>query len=101
MLDNMMDAFQKMPNLPDGFVERFKAEAKPEQIVDLCVPIYDKYLSEEDLDGILVFYKSPAGKHLLQAQPKILQESMEVGQKWGRELAERVLESLQCQKSKP
>jgi hypothetical protein len=98
VMDKMLDAFRGSPNLPDGFIDRFKADVHPQEVVELVVPIYGKYLSEEDLDGILAFYETPAGKNLLQAQPKILKESMEAGQRWGQEVAQRVLDSLKSKK---
>ena len=38
--------------------------------------IYQKHLSKDDVDGLTMFYGSPAGQHLLDAQPVIAQEYM-------------------------
>jgi hypothetical protein len=38
--------------------------------------IYQKHLSKDDVEGLLTFYSSPAGQHLLDAQPVIAQEYM-------------------------
>jgi hypothetical protein len=38
--------------------------------------IYQKHLSKGDVEGLITFYGSPAGQHLLDAQPVIAQEYM-------------------------
>lgn len=40
--------------------------------------IYQRHLSKDDVDGMIAFYSSPAGQHLLDAQPVIAQEFMPV-----------------------
>lgn len=38
--------------------------------------LYQEYLSREDVSAMITFYQSPAGQHLLDAQPKIAHEYM-------------------------
>ena len=40
--------------------------------------VYTDTYTEEELDGILAFYKSPAGKAFLQKMPEVMQRSMPV-----------------------
>ena len=40
--------------------------------------IYQKHLGKEDVDGLIAFYASPAGQHLLDAQPLIAREFMPI-----------------------
>lgn len=47
-----------------------------EEMVDDMTSIYQRYLSRDDVDGMIAFYSSQAGQHLLDAQPKIAQEYM-------------------------
>lgn len=49
------------------------SKAKP-----ALVKIYADTYTEEELDGILAFYKSPAGKALLQKMPQVMERSMPV-----------------------
>lgn len=46
-----------------------------EMIADMT-GLYQRYLTREDVDAMIAFYGSPAGQHLLDAQPKIAQEYM-------------------------
>jgi hypothetical protein len=36
--------------------------------------LYDKYFTEQEIDEILNFYKSPAGKKIIEETPKITKE---------------------------
>jgi len=38
--------------------------------------IYQRHLTKDDVDGLIAFYGSPTGQHLLDAQPAIAQEYM-------------------------
>jgi hypothetical protein len=40
--------------------------------------IYQRHLSKDDVDGLITFYASPAGQHLLDAQPLIAREFMPI-----------------------
>jgi len=44
-----------------------------EMVADMT-SLYQEHLSREDVDAMIAFYSSPAGQHLLDAQPKIAQE---------------------------
>lgn len=72
-------------------------EVRTEELVDLIVPVYDRNLSQDDVKELIRFYESQAGKKFVAGLPKITQESMVVGEKWGRQLAERVMKKLQTQ----
>ena len=46
----------------------------------MLVKVYADTYTEEEVDGILAFYKSPAGQAMLQKMPALMQRSMAVGQ---------------------
>jgi len=94
MLDTMMAQVEQNPDTPPGFVDKFKMLAAHDDLVERIIPIYDQHLDDADVDGILAFYESKAGQDLAKAQPLILQESMEAGQKWAAGLAEKALAEL-------
>lgn len=100
VMDAMLNEFGKSNNLPEGFIEKFKETARPDTLVEIIVPIYLKHLDEDTVDGAIAFFESPAGKKFLKAQPEILKESMEAGQKWGAESARKTLRALQEDKKK-
>lgn len=91
VMDQMLDAFRGMPNLPEGFLEKFRKSVDVQELVDLIVPVYRTHLDEATLDAVLAFAATPEGKKFYAAQPAILKESMAIGQKWGQEVAMKVL----------
>ncbi|MGB6689335.1 MAG: DUF2059 domain-containing protein [Terracidiphilus sp.] len=46
-----------------------------EMLTDM-VEVYQRHLSSDDVDGIIAFYRSPPGQHLVAAQPLMAQEVM-------------------------
>jgi hypothetical protein len=87
------------PNVPDEFWEEFMANYDAQQFVDMLVPIYVKHLSDKEMKSIIDFYESPAGQALVEKQPLIMQESMAVGQQWGMELSQKVVQKIQARRS--
>ena len=47
--------------------------------------IYDKYLSTDEIREVTEFYRSPIGKKWVSVSAKMTQESIVLGQQWGRE----------------
>jgi hypothetical protein len=94
MIGNMKKA---MPQVPEKFWTDFMKEVHTDELIDLIVPVYDRNLSQGDVTELIKFYESPTGKKFVSVLPKITQESMGVGEKWGRELAMKVMTKLQQQ----
>lgn len=69
--------FQKMQ---DKMVSRF------DDLLEMLIPIYDKYYTNEDLEGIIAFYSTPLGQKLLKNSPDVLRESQTVGYQWGSKI---------------
>ena len=67
-----------------------KAEA-----LDLVAPLYAERFSVAELNEVIAFYKSPTGAKFISAQPQILQQSMAIGQVWGRRIGEEVQREFQ------
>ena len=60
--------------------------------VAMMQPIYAKYLSTEDAAKALEFYRTPAGRHVLQSMPPILGESVAASQQKGRQVGRDAIE---------
>jgi uncharacterized protein len=82
--------------LADLFFQRFQSKIHVEQLLDIAVPIYDKYFSKEEVEGLTRFYQTPLGKKALSVMPQSLIEmqtaSMKLGEKLGAEAMAEVLE---------
>jgi hypothetical protein len=49
-----------------------------DELLDDMTAIYQRHISRSDVDALIAFYSTPAGQHLLDAQPVILKEYMPV-----------------------
>lgn len=79
------------------FFDEFKKEVQEEgfnDIVELLIPVYKKYITEEELDAVIKFYESDAGKSFIEKQPIIVQESMTIGAEWGEQLAIKIQDKM-------
>lgn len=47
-----------------------------DQMIADAVPVYQRHISRADADALIAFYGSPAGQHILDAQPVIMHEYM-------------------------
>jgi hypothetical protein len=54
---------------------------KPEYIA-----LYAETFTEEEIDGMLAFYKSPAGRAMLEKMPVLMQRSMALSQRMMQEI---------------
>ena len=88
-------------HIQDGDLERLRSTvlgklnleiAATDEMIELVVPIYDKYLTHDEIKIIITFYETPVGKKMIAVLPQIMQESMAAGQQWGKEIGERVVE---------
>jgi hypothetical protein len=66
-------AFDKMMN---KYMEKAVNIYPVGEMLDDMAVIYQHHLSRSDVDAFIAFYESPAGQHLLDAQPAIMKEYM-------------------------
>ena len=82
--------------LADLFLQKFQSKLKVQQLMDLTIPIYAKYFSKEEIEGLTRFYQTALGKKSLSVLPQTLTEiqavAMKLGQNVGRESMSEVLE---------
>ncbi len=81
--------------LAELFVEKFNSKLNLQQFLDIAANSYDKYLSDEDINGLIQFYQTPLGRKTLTVLPKLTAEmqaqGMQIGQQLGKESMEEVL----------
>jgi len=53
---------------------------------ELSYPIYNKYLTMDDIAELIAFYKTDLGKKTIAVMPAISQEATIAGQEWGKSL---------------
>jgi uncharacterized protein len=107
LIDAGMEQFrgtvqESQPNNPrakqfvDAFVARFQKHFDPNSLNEQIIPIYDKYLTAEDVKGLLDYYRSPLGQRMLKAMPEVTRESQGVGFALGQKAAQETMEELKA-----
>jgi hypothetical protein len=95
LMTQMVDSFRKAdPKVPEEFWTEFLASVDPKQLEDLVVPIYVQNFTAEEMRASIQFYSSPVGQSLIHKLPVVLQQSMAVGQEWGKKLAQEAEERV-------
>lgn len=89
------------PDVPQEFWDRFVASVDPEELEELVVPIYVEHLTVEEMEASIDFYRTEVGQSILRKMPVVMAESIEAGQRWGMELAQRAMEELESREGGP
>jgi uncharacterized protein len=80
----------------DAFAARFQKHFDPHSVTETVIPIYDKYLSNEDVKTLLDYYKSPFGQRMLKVLPEVARDSQQAGYSLGQKAAEEAMEDLRA-----
>lgn len=96
------DALQKMieplkasyPQVPEEFWNTFIHEVHSDELIDLVIPIYDKYYTRDEIRELTQFYQSPVGQKTIKVLPKLSAEAIDAGQEWGHMVADRAMRKL-------
>ncbi len=76
------------PKIIDSF------RARVSELTDAIAIIYARNFSTEELQALVVFYKTPIGQKFLQKVPSLTQETMVVGSKFGKDIGGEVQQRI-------
>lgn len=93
---------QVMDKLPAKFVAVMREEFNWANMKPHYVRIYQESFEQEEVDGLIAFYQSPAGQAMVNKMPLVLQKSMSLAQdqmrtlmpKMNRVMEEAIKEAL-------
>jgi hypothetical protein len=74
---------KQAPNLPPAAAAKLE-NSLPQvmtiypisEMLNDMIPIYQRHLTKNDVNAIIVFYSSPAGEHLLDETPAMMKDAM-------------------------
>lgn len=90
---------QQSPSVSNAFWDGFQKKWENKfgsRLAELYTPIYQKYLTLDDLKKVIAFYESPTGKKLGASTPAMMAEGMQMGQQLGMEIATELQQELQA-----
>jgi hypothetical protein len=100
-MNQMIPALKQMaPELSEGFWDEFQKQIDISELENMIIPIYQKHLTQEDIDATIQFYDTKAGRNFMSKMPIIMQESMTAGQQWGQGIAQKVMQKQQQEQQK-
>ena len=71
---------QLVENMPAKMAQVMREEMSWSSLKPVYVQIYKDSFTQEEVDGLLAFYKSPAGQAMINKMPVVMQKSMVVVQ---------------------
>jgi len=102
-MTNMVELQKRQnPSIDEEFWNRMMIEFKKDDYkdyIDTLIPIYDKHYSEEQIQDIINFFSSETGKHLVERQPSVVQESMDAGAAWGEKIGMKIAEQMMAEEN--
>lgn len=97
-IKSMFDIIKKQKSqVPEDVLKEYESQflnTSLDDLVKMFVPIYQKYLTGEEVDQLIAFYQSPIGKKFAGVTPAITQESMLAGQQWGMQVFQNIQTKL-------
>jgi len=79
------------------FFEKFQAKMKSGDLLEQMIPIYDKYFTGADLQGLIQFYQSPLGQRFLQVMPQVSGETIAIGMQWGQKISREIWAEMEAE----
>lgn len=93
---------QQNPNVPQYVIDAIPEEVSAvfteglPALTEMLIPIYDKYFTLEELQGLSDFYGTPLGKKTITVMPSLMQESVRIGIRFGEAMGPRIDERLRA-----
>lgn len=106
VVDNMLEMQQQQSTysaIPKEWFTEFSRDVHENAWQDLLpklIEIYRNNYTEAEIDHQLAYLEDPVTQQLVAKQPAVMQQSMQVGQQWGMELAEKINRRMQEQLDK-
>ncbi|MEL6060044.1 MULTISPECIES: DUF2059 domain-containing protein [unclassified Methylobacterium] len=75
-------------------------ELQKQRMIDIAARTYAAKFSEAELQEIATFFRSPAGKHYVEAQPQLLDEMVQEMQDWTQDVSEYVMVRVRAEMGK-
>jgi uncharacterized protein len=87
---------QARPDIPERAIALMNQEVlklfeeRVDGLLERVVPVYEKHFSPAEIDDLLAFYRTPTGRKAIAVMPAVMNESIAIGQSWGRGLGPEI-----------
>jgi len=86
---------RERPGLSEDQLRSFRAhlrdriEGAHREFLQRMARLYLKHLSEEEIETLSAFYQTPVGRKSVEVMPRVMAETVAMGDAWGRQVGER------------
>lgn len=91
LLESSLPPGEYRAELIDLYFAKFQTRFNVDDLIDRIIPIYDKYLTLEDVEGLTRFYETALGKKSISVLPQLMQECQSVGGKLGEQIGRQAM----------
>jgi len=65
-----------------------------QELLTLAIPLYEKHFTENELDDLIAFYRTPTGQKAVKELPALMQEFVPISQSWALGLQPEMRQKL-------
>lgn len=91
--DATEDQLEEIKQVEKKLMQVMREEMSWERMQPIYIKIYQNNFSQEEVDGLVAFYRTPVGQSALKKMPQVMQSAMQVTQ---IELMPRVIKRLRA-----
>jgi len=84
----------RYPSVTEAFWKGIEQKIDINELINKTGILFEKYYSEEEIDELLKFYKSPLGKKMIENMPQIMKEGEEAGRNWAQKTVDQINNEL-------
>jgi hypothetical protein len=82
---------EKRAKILQVYEEEMRKDFTSEKMTDSVIPIYDKYLTLDEIKQLIAIYETPIGQKLIAVLPQITREAYDDGMRRGQLTGKRIL----------
>ncbi|MBK8481200.1 MAG: DUF2059 domain-containing protein [Proteobacteria bacterium] len=91
---------QNATDVPADFWRTIEKKLDFSALLDELAGLYARHLSHDDIRQLIGFFSSPVGARFVGVQPKVMQDSVAISQKWGQQFMQQVMQELERAKKR-
>jgi hypothetical protein len=80
--------------LIDLFFKKFQEKVDPQIFVNMAVPLYAQYFTDDEIKGLIQFDQTPLGRKLLSVLPKLQLELQKSARGWGQNIGKECMREV-------
>lgn len=95
LVEQLMAALkQSYPKVSQARWKKIRKKASVNSFLNEVAKVYDRHLTHAEVRELMAFFMSPVGRKFVSIQPKLFQESMEIGNRWGQRVTQQITKEL-------